>query len=453
MRKFSSVLLLTLFFSLTGVSLHAQNNIIDEVVWVVGDEAILKSQVEEQYRSMQYDGQKIDGDPYCVIPEQIAIQKLFMHQAKLDSITVSDAQVFQEVERKLNYFIANIESKEKVEEYFNKPMSELREEMAEMVREQGIVQEMQRQLVKDIKITPSEVRRFFSGLPSDSIPYIPTQVEVQIITINPKIPQQEIDNIKARLREYSERVTKGETEFSTLAILYSEDPGSARMGGELGFMGRAQLVPEYADVAFNLNDPKKVSKIVETEFGYHIIQLIEKRGDRINTRHILLKPKVSEKELNNSIVRLDSLRNDITSGKFKFEEAAQFLSQDKNTRNNQGLMVNSENGTTKFQMSELPQEIAKVVNTMNAGDISQPFIMMDQKKGKEVAVLVKLRSRVEGHKANMSDDYQALKAIVEQNRREDLIENWIRKKQKETYIRIKDGWRNCDFKYDGWIKK
>ena len=453
MRKFSSVLLLTLFFSLTGVSLHAQNNIIDEVVWVVGDEAILKSQVEEQYRSMQYDGQKIDGDPYCVIPEQIAIQKLFMHQAKLDSITVSDAQVFQEVERKLNYFIANIGSKEKVEEYFNKPMSELREEMAEMVREQGIVQEMQRQLVKDIKITPSEVRRFFSGLPSDSIPYIPTQVEVQIITINPKIPQQEIDNIKARLREYSERVTKGETEFSTLAILYSEDPGSARMGGELGFMGRAQLVPEYADVAFNLNDPKKVSKIVETEFGYHIIQLIEKRGDRINTRHILLKPKVSEKELNNSIVRLDSLRNDITSGKFKFEEAAQFLSQDKNTRNNQGLMVNSENGTTKFQMSELPQEIAKVVNTMNAGDISQPFIMMDQKKGKEVAVLVKLRSRVEGHKANMSDDFQALKAIVEQNRREDLIENWIRKKQKETYIRIKDGWRNCDFKYDGWIKK
>lgn len=453
MRKFSSVLLLTLFFSLTGVSLHAQNNIIDEVAWVVGDEAILKSQVEEQYRSMQYDGQKIDGDPYCVIPEQIAIQKLFMHQAKLDSITVSDAQVFQEVERKLNYFIANIGSKEKVEEYFNKPMSELREEMAEMVREQGIVQEMQRQLVKDIKITPSEVRRFFSGLPSDSIPYIPTQVEVQIITINPKIPQQEIDNIKARLREYSERVTKGETEFSTLAILYSEDPGSARMGGELGFMGRAQLVPEYADVAFNLNDPKKVSKIVETEFGYHIIQLIEKRGDRINTRHILLKPKVSEKELNNSIVRLDSLRNDITSGKFKFEEAAQFLSQDKNTRNNQGLMVNSENGTTKFQMSELPQEIAKVVNTMNAGDISQPFIMMDQKKGKEVAVLVKLRSRVEGHKANMSDDYQALKAIVEQNRREDLIENWIRKKQKETYIRIKDGWRNCDFKYDGWIKK
>lgn len=452
MRKFSSVLLLTLFFSLTGVSLHAQNNIIDEVVWVVGDEAILKSQVEEQYRSMQYDGQKIDGDPYCVIPEQIAIQKLFMHQAKLDSITVSDAQVFQEVERKLNYFIANIGSKEKVED-FNKPMSELREEMAEMVREQGIVQEMQRQLVKDIKITPSEVRRFFSGLPSDSIPYIPTQVEVQIITINPKIPQQEIDNIKARLREYSERVTKGETEFSTLAILYSEDPGSARMGGELGFMGRAQLVPEYADVAFNLNDPKKVSKIVETEFGYHIIQLIEKRGDRINTRHILLKPKVSEKELNNSIVRLDSLRNDITSGKFKFEEAAQFLSQDKNTRNNQGLMVNSENGTTKFQMSELPQEIAKVVNTMNAGDISQPFIMMDQKKGKEVAVLVKLRSRVEGHKANMSDDYQALKAIVEQNRREDLIENWIRKKQKETYIRIKDGWRNCDFKYDGWIKK
>ena len=429
------------------------SGVVDEIVWIVGDEAILLSDVEAQYRAMQSQGQRINGDPYCVIPEQIAIQKLFLNQARLDSVFVTEAEVFSNVEQRINVWINSIGSKEKVEEYFNSTISQLREELSSTVRDQLTVEAMQRKLVGSIKVSPADVRRFYANYSTDSIPYIPVQVEVQLIRVDPIIPQQEIDNIKARLREYSERVTKGETEFSTLAILYSEDPGSARMGGELGFMGRAQLVPEYADVAFNLNDPKKVSKIVETEFGYHIIQLIEKRGDRINTRHILLKPKVSEKELNNSIVRLDSLRNDITSGKFKFEEAAQFLSQDKNTRNNQGLMVNSENGTTKFQMSELPQEIAKVVNTMNAGDISQPFIMMDQKKGKEVAVLVKLRSRVEGHKANMSDDYQALKAIVEQNRREDLIENWIRKKQKETYIRIKDGWRNCDFKYDGWIKK
>mgnify|MGYP002536244616 CR=1 FL=1 len=456
MRKFSSVLLLTLFFSLTGVSLHAQNNIIDEVVWVVGDEAILKSQVEEQYRSMQYDGQKIDGDPYCVIPEQIAIQKLFMHQAKLDSITVSDAQVFQEVERKLNYFIANIGSKEKVEEYFNKPMSELREEMAEMVREQGIVQEMQRQLVKDIKITPSEVRRFFSGLPSDSIPYIPTQVEVQIITINPKIPQQEIDDIKARLREYTDRINNGEAEFSTLAILYSEDPGSARKGGELGFFSRADMLPEFTNVAFSLNDPKKVSKIVETEFGYHIIQLVEKRGDRINCRHILLRPRVSNEELNQMIARMDTLRRDILDNKVTFEEAAQYVSQDKETRNNKGLMVNmSETGvsTTKFQMDQLPQEIAKIVDKMEVGEISEPFTMIDQKRGKEVVAMVKLKARIPGHKANVSNDFQILKGIVENHKRNELIDNWIRQKQKETYIRIKDGWDDCDFMYDGWIKK
>ena len=448
--RFIVTLVLAVF---ANVVTYAQDNVIDEVVWVVGDEAILKSDVEEARMDALYNGRRFEGDPYCVIPEEIAVQKLFLHQAKLDSIEVSEAEIIQRVDMMTNMYIQQIGSKEKMEEYFNKTATQIRETLRENARDGLTVQKMQQKLVGDIKVTPAEVRRYFKDLPQDSIPYIPTQVEVQIITLQPKIPIAEIEDVKRRLRDYTDRVTKGEIDFSTLARLYSEDKASAIKGGELDFMGRGMLDPAYANVAFSLQDPKKVSKIVESEFGYHIIQLIEKRGDRINTRHILLKPKVSEKELNNSIVRLDSLRNDITSGKFKFEEAAQFLSQDKNTRNNQGLMVNSENGTTKFQMSELPQEIAKVVNTMNAGDISQPFIMMDQKKGKEVAVLVKLRSRVEGHKANMSDDYQALKAIVEQNRREDLIENWIRKKQKETYIRIKDGWRNCDFKYDGWIKK
>ncbi|MCH5327763.1 MAG: peptidylprolyl isomerase [Coprobacter sp.] len=434
-------------------SVVAQDNVIDEVVWIVGDDAILKSEVEEQYRNLQYEGQRIDGDPYCVIPEQLAIQKLFLHQAKLDSISISDSQVLQQVEARLNYFIANIGSKEKVEEYFNKSITQIREELTDMVREQGTVQEMQRHLVKDIKITPSEVRRYYSTLPEDSIPYIPTQVEVQVITINPKIPQQEIDNIKARLREYSDRVMKGDADFSTLAIMYSQDSGSARMGGELGFMGRGSLVPEYANVAFNLTDPKKVSKIVETEFGYHIIQLIEKRGDRINTRHILLKPEVAQKDRNDAIARLDSVRADITSGKFSFEEAAMYISQDKDTRNNNGLMMNPENGTTKFEMQALPQEIAKMVDGMAVGDISVPFTMINQSKGKEVVAIVKLKSRTEGHKANLSDDYQALKNIVEMVKQNELIEDWIKKKQKETYIRIKEGWRNCEFRYDGWVKQ
>ena len=455
MRKLTDWLLFFVLAVAVSLPVFADDNdnVIDEVVWVVGDEAIYKSEVEEQYRQMQYDGQRIDGDPYCVIPEQLAVQKLFLHQAKLDTITVPDATVFQQVEARINYLIANIGSKEKMEEYFKKPVTEIREELANIIRDQGTVQEVQRTLVKDVKITPAEVRRFYNQLPSDSIPYIPLQVEVQIITLNPKVPQQEIDNVKARLRDFSDQVNRGERDFSTLAVLYSEDRGTAMMGGEMGFVSKSNLVPEFADVAFNLNDPKKVSKIVETEYGYHIIQLIEKRGDRINVRHILLRPHVSEKDITDALDRLDSLRTDLVDNKkFSFDEITQFVSQDKDTRNNKGLMVNPQTGNPKFEMGQLPQDIAKVVADMQVGDISKPFVMTDERKNKEVVAIVKLKSRIEGHKANMSDDYQTLKAIVEEKKKTEILNEWLAKKQHETYIRIKDGWRNCEFKYDGWIK-
>lgn len=455
MRKLTDWLLFFVLAVAVSLPVFADDddNVIDEVVWVVGDEAIYKSEVEEQYRQMQYDGQRIDGDPYCVIPEQLAVQKLFLHQAKLDTITVPDATVFQQVEARINYLIANIGSKEKMEEYFKKPVTEIREELANIIRDQGTVQEVQRTLVKDVKITPAEVRRFYNQLPSDSIPYIPLQVEVQIITLNPKVPQQEIDNVKARLRDFSDQVNRGERDFSTLAVLYSEDRGTAMMGGEMGFVSKSNLVPEFADVAFNLNDPKKVSKIVETEYGYHIIQLIEKRGDRINVRHILLRPHVSEKDITDALERLDSLRTDLVDNKkFSFDEITQFVSQDKDTRNNKGLMVNPQTGNPKFEMGQLPQDIAKVVADMQVGDISKPFVMTDERKNKEVVAIVKLKSRIEGHKANMSDDYQTLKAIVEEKKKTEILNEWLAKKQHETYIRIKDGWRNCEFKYDGWIK-
>ena len=405
---------------------------------------------------MQSQGQRINGDPYCVIPEQIAIQKLFLTQARLDSVFVTESEVFSTVEQRINMWINSIGSKEKVEEYFNATIPQLREQLSSTVRDQLTVSAMQRKLVEGLKVSPADVRRFYTTYSTDSLPYIPVQVEVQLIRVDPLIPQQEIDDIKARLREYSERITSGEAEFSTLAILYSEDPVSARRGGELGFFSRADMVPEFTNVAFSLNDPKKVSKIVETEFGYHIIQLIEKRGDRINCRHILLRPRVSNEELSQTLARMDTLRQDIVDKKISFEDAAQYVSQDKETRNNKGLMVNmSENGvsTTKFQMDQLPQEIAKVVDKMEVGDISEPFTMIDQKRGKEVVVMVKLKSRIPGHKANVSNDFQILKGIVEEHKRNELIDNWIREKQKETYVRIKEGWDDCEFMYDGWIKK
>ena len=384
-------------------SVAQNNNIAEEVVWVVGDEPIYKSQVEEQYSQMQYERVPIEGDPYCVIPEQLAINKLFLHQAEIDTIVVEESQVMQEVNARINYFIESLGTKEKVEEYFRKPLPEMRETLVEVMKNQYTVQRVQQELTKDVKATPADVRKYYDKLSKDSLPFVPMQVEAQIISIKPVIPQQEIDEVKSRLRDYAQRVNNGESEFSTLAILYSEDGSSAR-GGEIGFKGRTELLSEYASVAFNLTDPKKASKIVETEAGFHIIQLIEKRGDKINTRHILLKPKVSEKELTEGIERLDSLRTDLLANKFTFEDAAQYLSQDKDTRNNKGLMINSQTGTSRFEMAQLPQEVAKVVDKMNVGDISEPFIMIDPKTNREIVAIVKLKNRIEGHKANLRDD-------------------------------------------------
>ncbi len=432
----------------------AQNNIAEEVAWVIGDQPIWKSAIEEQYNNMQYEKVSLKGDPYCIIPEQMAIEKLYLHQADIDTVTVPDASVMAEVDARLNFYISQLGSKEKMEQYFRKSMPEMREQMVEMVRNSYRVRSVQQSLTADIKSTPSDVRRYYDSLPKDSIPYVPLQVEVQIFTLNPAIPRQEIEDVKARLRDYSERVTSGESEFSTLAILYSEDKESGMRGGEIGFLGRGQLDPEYAAVAFNLNDPKKVSKIVESQYGFHIIQLIEKRGDRINTRHILLRPKVSDKDLSDALVRLDSIRTDIVDAqKFSFEDAVSFLSQDKDTHNNRGVMVNQQNGTPRFEMAELPQEVAKVVNGLEVGEISKPFIMIDSKLNREVVAMVKLSNRIEGHRANVADDYQTIKDMYENQLRQEKLKKWLENKIKDTYVRIEEGWRNCDFVHEGWIKE
>lgn len=436
----------------SSYALSAQNNIAEEVAWVIGDQIIYKSDIEETYQQMQYERTPINGNPYCVIPELIAVEKLFLHQADLDTVEVQNSMIQQQVDSRINYYITNLGSKEKVEQYFRKTIPQMREDMTEQWSNQSRVQQVQASLTKNLKITPSDVRKYFNSLNEDSIPYVPLQVEVQIMTINPTIPRQEIEDVKARLRDYSNRINKGESEFSTLAILYSEDGSSVR-GGEIGFMGKGHLEPEYAAVAFNLNDTKKVSKIVETQYGFHIIQLIEKRGDRINTRHILLRPKVSEKDLTDAIARLDSVRNDILDKKFTFEEATEVISQDKDTKNNKGIMVNGEVGTTRFNMSQLPQEISREINNLQPGEISKPFIMKDPKRNTDIVAIVKLTNRIDGHKANLSDDYQQIKSMYEKTAKDKIITDWIDKKISDTYIRIEDGWKDCEFEHKGWLKK
>ena len=448
----SRKLLLIAGFGLLATSSMAQDNIIDEVIWVVGEEAILRSEVEDERLRAQYEGQPIAGDPYCVIPEQLAIQKLYLHQAELDSIEANESSVSSQVDMRMNYYISQIGSKEKLEEYFRKPSSEIREEMMESVRNQMIIQQMQSKLTENIQPTPAEVRRYFNTLTGDSLPMVPAQVEVQVLSFEPPVPVEETERIKNQLREFTERVMSGSADFSMLARLYSEDTESAKRGGELGFVGKGQLVSAFADVAFNLTDPNRVSRVVETEYGYHIIQLIERKGDRINCRHILLKPRVSYQDKQNAITRLDSIRDLIMTDTLSFEHAVARFSEDKTTVMSGGLMTNPNNGTSKFEYQELPPELARQIYSMKEGDISTPFTMMDRAKNKEVCVIVRLKTKRDAHKANLTDDFQTIRNMLITKQKTETLDQWIREKQKDIYVHIDPAWRGCDFQYPKWVK-
>ena len=360
----------------------------------------------------------------------------------------------QGIDDQINYWVSMIGSREKLEEYRKQSITQMRQQMHDDFKNRQLIQKMKQELVKDIKVSPAQVRKYFNDLPQDSIPFVPTEVEVEILTMQPRIPMEEISRVKNQLRDFTDRVNKGETTFATLARLYSEDPGSARMGGEMDYIGRGMLDPAFANVAFNLTDPKKISKIVESEFGYHIIQLIDKRGDKIKCRHILLKPKVSQEAIDKSIGRLDSIGNDIRAKKFTFEAAVEALSDDKDTRNNKGLMANTaqaDNRTSKFQMKDLPTEVARVVDTMKVGQISAPFTMVNT-KGKTTCALIKLVSRVEGHRATITEDFQVMKEVVLAKEREKTLHDWVVDKIKKTYVRMNDRYKNCNFEYQGWVK-
>ena len=445
-------LLILALITICAQHLYAQNHTVDEVIWVVGDEAILRSDVE---RMRTIYGNEIKGNPYCVIPEQLAIQKLFLHQAAIDSVSVSDGDVAPYVEQDINEKVMMAGSKEKLEEYMRMPMSQIREELFEQYKNEMTARQMKQKITAGIKITPAEVRRYFRDLPQDSLPFIPTQVEVQILTRHPRIRREEIERVKEQLRGWAERIQAGTTSFSALARMFSKDEGSARMGGELEYYGRTQLDPAFANVAFSLTDPKKVSKVVQSEYGYHIIQLIDKRGDKIKVRHILRRPEVDPKDIEACMSRLDSIATDIKENKFTFEVGAQELSDDKDSRNNNGIMtnLNKETGvaTTRFEMGDLPSEIARMVDKMEIGEISQAFTMTD-KHGMETCAIIKLKNRIPAHRASITEDFQILKGTVEAKKSEEMIQQWIKDKQKSTYVRINEDWRNCDFTYPGWAK-
>lgn len=434
-------------FPLQG--LMAQSNVIDRVEWVVGDKSILRSDIEEAIRFWVASGRTFEGDPYCVAGEDLAVQQLFLHQAALDSIEVDEGNIMRQVEMQMEYVIQQVGSKEKMEEYFNMTSSDIREMYREQLYNKEMADRMKMSIVGDLKISPALVRRYMESLPQDSIPFIQQQVEVQIITMQPKIDQEEIDRVKGELRDYTERVMSGETSFSTLALMYSEDPGSARRGGELGFTGRGQWQPEFSAVAFNLTDPGKVSKIVETEYGFHIIQLIEKRGDKINVRHILRKPEHSNENLKAAILRLDSLVTGIKEGEVAFDDAVGLYSDDKDTRNNFGIMYNKMSASSHFAMDELPVDVARAIEKLAVGEVSQPFVwLLDN--GKTVCAIAKVKTRTEAHRATFSEDYDVLRKMYEDKLSDERIKEWVKKKQRTTYVRVNKESRTCDFLYPDW---
>lgn len=451
MQKIKISFLIAISFLTFSTNLTtAQSTVIDEVIAVVGADPILKSEIENQFLRMQAQGFKAENGSKCKILEEMMLQKLLLDQAKIDSIEVPESSVIAQVDNRINDYIARIGSREKMEEYFNKKTHELKEEMRDIIRDQMLTGQMQQKLTEDISITPAEVRLFHRQLPSDSIPEIPAQMEIQQIAIYPQLSKKETEAIKERLRGYQDRVKNGE-DFAMLAVLYSQDEGSATRGGELGFVGKGTLVPKFAEVAFNLRDPKLVSRVVKTEFGYHIIQLIERRGNRINCRHILIKPEASDSAKQLAIARLDSISTILKDNKVRFDEAALHFSMDVDTRNNGGTLSNPETGSSKFIITQLDPNIAKTVENMKVNEISKPILTRDSKQ-REMYVILKLKAKTASHKANPKDDYQYLKGMLEAKERQEMIESWIKVKQANTYISIDQDWRDCEFNYSNWVK-
>ena len=434
----------------TSVVSMAQDKVVDQIVAIVGSNPILKSDIESQAIQQQAQGQTSEGDMKCEILESLLEQKLLLAEAELDTnIVVTDNQINQNMDRRMKYFIENIGSEKEVEKYFNKSINQLKSEMSDMIKEQLKTEQMQTKISKNVTTTPSEVRSYFRGLAKEKIPMIGSQMEYAQITVLPIVTEQEDMEVKSKLREFKRRVENGEN-FATLAVLYSEDPGSARNGGEMDYVGRAQLDPAFATEAFNLK-VGTVSKVVRSEFGYHIIQLIDKRGEKIKCRHILIRPKVDPKELAKAQSRADSIVEFIQKKSISWEQAAYLYSSDKNTRNNGGLVTSQKTGSSKFQMEELDPDVSKLLPNLKVGEISQPILAIDDKQ-RQVYKVLKLISRTSAHAANLQEDYQHLSEIFLEKKKETTYRDWIAKQQAKTYIHIDDTYANCNFKLKSWKK-
>ena len=444
MAAFFAVLFSVLFMN----SAKAQEaQVIDRVVAVVGQNIVLQSDIEAQYLQYRLQG-GIKGDAKsirCEILEDLMFQKLMLNQAEMDSITVTDEQVNADVDRWINYFILQLGSQDNLEKYYKKTMPEIREELFRVRKDNMLVEQVQQALLANVEVTPSEVKRYYNEMSKDSIPMINSKYEIAHLVKNPPITLEQKLEVKDKLYKMRKRILNGER-FSTLALLYSEDPGSAKKGGELGFTGRGEFAPEFEAAAFNLRDGE-ISEVVETEFGFHIIQMIERRGDYVNVRHILLTVKVAPEALQEAYDELDSIAALINNDSITFDEAVRRFSDEKD-RINGGVLVNPVSGGTLFDASELDQQVAGVVNRMKVGEISAP-VPMKTEDNKDACRLIYLKKKTDPHKANLRDDYTVIRDLAMQKKREEIINNWIESKSGKAYIKVCDEFKDCDFRF-GW---
>lgn len=444
---------LSVFFALmilASFEVKSQDlKIIDQVVGMVGNSMVLMSEVEAQYLQMQAQGISVNENTKCEIYEEMLLQKLFLNQAIIDSLVVTDKEVTQQITQRINHMSEQLGGEKKIEEYFNKPISEIKNYFRDIIKDQLLTQKMQAKITEGVKITPSEVKSFYKKTPKDSLPIVPVQYELQQIEKKPPMTREEKNKLRDRLNSIRERILKGEN-FGTLAVLYSEDPGSAANGGELGMATRSTFVPEFAAVAFSLK-AGETSRIVETEFGFHVIQLIEKRGEQANFRHILLTPKMDASSKIRAKHYLDSIYTLIKSDTMKFERRVAFSSDDADTRANGGLMVNPQTGTSKFEIKHLDPEMNYTIKGMEVGEVSRPFEATDA-KGRKVYKIIRIKSKVDQHVANIDTDYQMILDMALAQKKQKNLDEWIKAKQKTNFVRIDPLYKNCTFRYKGWEK-
>ncbi len=443
------LLTIILIIGTTTLGTSAQDKIIDQIVSVVGGNIILKSDVEYMYIQNQAQGVTTDGDMKCEILENLLVDKLLLAEASLDStIEATPSQINQQMEGQMQQYIAYLGGEKEVEKYFKKSIALVRAEMQDNIKNRLLTQQMQSKIVEKVTVTPSEVRAYYRTLKKDEIPQIPTQYEYAQITYQPDVDITEENRIKARLREFKKKIEEG-TSFATMAVLYSEGP-SAKDGGELPFSGRAQLDPNYAAAAYNLKGDR-VSNVVKSSFGYHIIQTIEKQGEKIKTRHIILKPKVSEEALQKVAARLDSMATLIRKKELTFEQAAMMYSYDINTRNNGGIAINMNTQSSKFSIEELDPDVSKIITNLHINEISEPFRTVDENQ-REIYKIITLINKTEGHPANLQNDYQQLAELFMSKKKEDTLQEWILKQQEDNYISIDETYVNCNYRFKNWIK-